>query len=110
MSKILDEYPNVIVISDDVYEFLSYDGKEFIGFASLGNKFNRTISCYCPGKLFCATGWQVGWAVGPQHLIKPVQLICYAVVYCSNTPVSVAFARSLDKANEKGHKGELSYV
>ena len=57
ISKILKEYPNVIVLSDDVYHFLSYDDKEFIGFASIDDNFKRTISCYCPGKLFCATGW-----------------------------------------------------
>lgn len=93
-----------------MYHFLSYDDKEFIGFASIDDNFTRTISCYCPGKLFCATGWQVGWAVGPSHLIKPIQLITYASVYCSNTPISVAFARSLDKAHHSGYSGDLSYI
>jgi len=111
MTEALQAYPNVVVVSDDVYEFLAYDSREFIGFASVGSNFNRTITCFCPGKLFCATGWQVGWAVGPPHLIQPVQLITYATVYCANTPVQVAFARSLDKAEEKGYQGnqEKSY-
>ncbi len=57
MTKILEDFPHVIVLSDDVYEFLSYDNREFIGFASIGENFNRTVSFYCPGKLFCSTGW-----------------------------------------------------
>eukprot|EP00347_Sterkiella_histriomuscorum_P019866 403340007 len=110
MTQILNENPQVIVLSDDVYEFLSYDDNQFVGFASIQDNFKKTISVYCPGKLFCATGWQVGWAVGPENLIKPISVISNAVIYCANTPIQVAFARSLDQSLVKGYKNELSYV
>ncbi|CDW83669.1 classes i and ii family protein [Stylonychia lemnae] len=110
MSKILENYPNVIVLSDDVYEFLTYDGTQFTGFASIGDNFKKTLSIYCPGKMMCATGWQVGWAVGPEKLIKPVSLISTTQIYCANTPVQVAYGRALPQVDKPGYKGELSFV
>ena len=70
ISKVLEEYPDVIVISDDVYEFLVFDGKETTLFASLGNNYNRTVSVFSGGKLFSATGWKVGWAIGPADILN----------------------------------------
>ena len=57
MTAALAAYPQVIVLSDDVYEFLAFDGRAFTSFAALGDNFARTVSVFCPGKLFCATGW-----------------------------------------------------
>ena len=65
IAEILKEFPNVIVLSDEVYDFLTFDGKPFLPFASLGDNFNRTVTVYSGGKLFNATGWKCGWAIGP---------------------------------------------
>lgn len=64
-------------------------------FASIGDNYNRTVTVWSGGKLFNATGWKCGWAVGPAQLIKPAGLLTYATIYCSNTPVQVAMARAL---------------
>ena len=99
MSKILEEFPNVIVISDDVYEFLAYEG-QYITFASIRDNYKKTITAYDGGKLFNATGWTVAWALGPEYLVKPVAVITSTVVYCSHCPSQVAMARALDKIND----------
>lgn len=65
MTDILNDFPKVIVISDDVYDFLTFDGEKFISFASVGDNFNRTVTVYSGGKLFNATGWKCSWAIGP---------------------------------------------
>lgn len=96
ITNILKNYPNIIVLSDDVYEFLTFDHIEFVSFASIGDNWNRTITVYSGGKLFNATGWKVGWAVGPEALVRPMAVITNAVVYCANTPIQVSIAKSLD--------------
>ena len=94
MTNVLQKYPQIIVISDDVYEFLNYDGP-FIPFASLKDNYERTLTCYDGGKLFCCTGWTVAWALGPPSLIAPLSLITSTVVYSVNTPAQIAIARAL---------------
>lgn len=69
ISDILDDCPHVLTISDEVYDFLTFDGHAHIHFATVGNNWNRTITVFSGGKLFNATGWKVGWAIGPEKLI-----------------------------------------
>ena len=87
MSNILDEFPNIKVLSDDVYDFLNFDNKPFTPFATVGNNWSRTVTVYSGGKLFNATGWKVGWGIGPKHLMKAAGIVSYASLYCSNTPM-----------------------
>ena len=84
------------MLSDDVYEFLAFE-QEYVTFASIGDNFKKTITAYDGGKLFNATGWCIGWALGPQDLVKPLALITTTTVYSSHHPSQVAMARSLDK-------------
>jgi aspartate/methionine/tyrosine aminotransferase len=69
-----------------------------VRFASIGDNFNRTISIYSGGKMFNATGWKVGWGIGPAPIIKAAGVLTYASIYCVPTPNQVAFARGLEKA------------
>ncbi|KAF5295567.1 hypothetical protein FQR65_LT10430 [Abscondita terminalis] len=65
---------NVLCISDEVYEWLVYKPKHHIRIATLPGMWERTITIGSAGKTFCITGWKIGWAMGPEHLIKNVQL------------------------------------
>lgn len=85
---------------------MTFDNKEFHNFASISDNFSKTLTVYSAGKLFNATGWKLGWAIGPENLIKPVSVISNAVIYCANTPTQVAIARSLDQTLEKGYNAE----
>jgi aspartate/methionine/tyrosine aminotransferase len=109
IAEILKEHPQIIVMSDEVYDFLTFDGKKFTPFASIGDNYNRTVTVWSGGKLFNATGWKCGWGVGPAPLIKQAGLHTYATIYCANTPVQVAMAKSLDKTLTPGYKDGLSY-
>jgi aspartate/methionine/tyrosine aminotransferase len=109
MSKILDNFPNVVVISDDVYEFLAYGG-EFVPFASIGDNYRKTLTCHDGGKLFNATGWTVAWGIGPTELVRPVGIVSTTVVYCTNAPGQVAMGRSFDKVDLPDYKDGHSYI
>ena len=57
------------MVSDEVYEHLVYDGVPHIPFATLPGMWERTLSIYSSGKTFSATGWKIGWVVGPAELV-----------------------------------------
>jgi aspartate/methionine/tyrosine aminotransferase len=86
ISDIIKEYPHLIVLSDDVYEYLVFDGKETILFASIADNWNRTVSVFSGGKLFSATGWKVGWGIGPADIINAASIVSTTTVYCINAP------------------------
>jgi aspartate/methionine/tyrosine aminotransferase len=86
ISDILDECPHVMVLSDEVYDFLTFDGNKHHIFATVGNNWQRTVTCYSGGKLLNATGWKVGWAIGPKQLIRLGGVISGLVSYSFNAP------------------------
>jgi len=103
ISDILDDCPHVVVLSDEVYDFLTFDGMEHTNFATIGNNWNRTLSIFSGGKLLNATGWKIGWTIGPERLIYHGGVIANTIFYCFNTPGQVAFANSLEKATQAGY-------
>lgn len=97
ISDILDkDFPNVVVLSDEVYDFLTFDDNKHIPFATIKDNWYRTVSVYSGGKLLNATGWKVGWAIGPEKIIRLAGIINNTTTYCTNTPAQVAMARILD--------------
>ena len=71
-----------MVIADEVYDFLTFDGEKHIRFATIGDNWNRTITIYSGGKLFNATGWKVGWAIANPKLLRLGGIISNTVTYC----------------------------
>jgi aspartate/methionine/tyrosine aminotransferase len=67
---------NLIVISDEIYEKLVYDGFEFVSFASLSDKMKaRTIIINGASKAYSMTGWRLGYAAGPNELIAAMDKV-----------------------------------
>jgi len=88
---------NVLVISDDVYEHMVFDGNEMIRMATLPDMYERTITIGSAGKTFSVTGWKLGWALGPEHLLKNCQVAHQNCVYACPTPIQEAVARAFVK-------------
>jgi aspartate/methionine/tyrosine aminotransferase len=86
LTAILEKYPHVMVISDDVYYRLPFDGREHHLFADIGDNFKKTITIFSAGKMLNCTGWKVGWAIGPQDLIKNTSYVHEAACYNINVP------------------------
>jgi len=99
IAEIVKEFPNVIVLMDEVYEHLVYDGRKHFHFASLPGMWDRTLTISSAGKTFSCTGWKVGWAVGPSHLILPLAMTHQWVSFSVPTPTQEAIARSMEIAN-----------
>ena len=88
---------NVLVISDDVYEHMVFDDNEMIRIATLPDMYERTITIGSAGKTFSVTGWKLGWAVGPEHLLWNCQVAHQNCVYACPTPIQEAVARAFEK-------------
>jgi len=100
ISQILDDFPEVLVIADAVYEFLTFDSNKHHFFASIGDNWSRTVTVFSGGKLFSCTGWRIGWVIAPEPLLRLGGIIQNAAVFNATTPCQVAMARSFDKLFE----------
>ncbi|MGH0141990.1 UNVERIFIED_CONTAM: hypothetical protein FKN15_043232 [Acipenser sinensis] len=89
-----------LCISDEVYEWLVYDGAEHVKIATLPGMWEHTITIGSAGKTFSPTGWKVGWAMGPDHLLKHAKTVHQNCVYhcatAAQEAVAHGFQRELD--------------
>ena len=83
---------DVIVISDEVYEHLYFEGHQHIAIASLPGMFERTVTIGSAGKTFGMTGWKIGWVYGAPELITGVWRSHQFVTFATNHPTQVATA------------------
>ncbi len=76
MGKVLEEFPNVHILSDEIYEFLVYDDFKFTAFASANPQlFDRTLTLNGLSKAYCMTGWRVGYGAGHKKLISAMNMV-----------------------------------
>ncbi|CAI5743554.1 unnamed protein product [Peronospora destructor] len=107
LGQVLERHPNVIVLADEVYEFMTYDGLTHERIAALPGFFDRTISLFSAGKTFSCTGWRAGYAVGPAHLVEGVIKAHSTVPFCGTTPFEVALTSVFQEAKQNGYYDEL---
>lgn len=91
----------IILLSDEVYDRLPY--VPFTRPASLSAEVaNLTLTVGSAGKSFYATGWRVGWLIGPEHLIKHVATAHRDICYASVSPLQEAAAVGFEEAEAQG--------
>lgn len=89
---------DVMVVSDEVYEHLTYDLAKHIPIATLPDMFERTLTVSSAAKTFSLTGWKIGWVTGPDPLVTGVWRVHQNVTYALNHPgqYGVVAALNLD--------------
>lgn len=94
---------DVVVISDEVYEWLIYDKKKHLKIATLPGMWERTLTIGSAGKTFSVTGWKTGWTIGPQNLLMPATIVhqncIYNVPTVTQVSVAIAFEHELKVSN-----------
>jgi len=76
LAEILRAHPHVYVMVDDMYEHLVYDGFQFATMAEIAPDLqDRILTINGVSKAYCMTGWHIGYATGPQALIKAMAKI-----------------------------------
>ncbi|MEV6431495.1 pyridoxal phosphate-dependent aminotransferase [Nocardia sp. NPDC051463] len=91
---------DLLVLTDEVYEHLVYDGAEHISIATLPGMAERTIVVSSAAKTFSVTGWKTGWACGPADLIDGVLAAKQFMTFVAGGPFQPAVAHALN--NELG--------
>ena len=87
---------DLVVITDEVYEHLTFDGHAHVPLATLPGMFERTITLSSAGKSYSFTGWKVGWATGPAELVDAVLAAKQWLTFTSGSPLQPAIAAALD--------------
>jgi len=82
----------IILLSDEVYEHMVFDGARHESLLYDAELFERSLVVSSFGKTFHATGWKVGYCVGPPLLMKEFQRIYQYVQFCVTTPIQLALA------------------
>ncbi|KAH8052469.1 transferase [Aureococcus anophagefferens] len=104
--RVGDEDDTLLVIADEVYKYITHDANaDHVHFASLPGMRDVTLTVSSAGKTFSATGWQIGWIVGPARLVAPCQTLLPYLQFCAPTPMQAALADCLDEA-DRPHKGQ----
>ena len=87
---------DLVVVTDEVYEHLTFDGSTHVPIATLPDMFDRTVTISSSGKTFSFTGWKIGWATGPSDLVAAVEGAKNWLSYASGAPFQPAIAHALE--------------
>jgi N-succinyldiaminopimelate aminotransferase len=91
---------DVVAVTDEVYEHITYDGVEPVALASLPGMRERTLTLSSTGKTFSLTGWKIGWGVGAAPLVAAAQAAHQFVTFSVATPLQAAMAFAIREFQE----------
>ena len=86
---------DLLVVTDEVYEHLLFDGAEHVAMAALPGMRDRTLVISSGGKTFSTTGWKIGWLCGPAALVTAARTAKQFLTYVSGAPFQPAIAHGL---------------
>lgn len=87
---------DVLVLTDEVYEHLLFDGVRHLGIASLPGMRERTLRVSSAAKTFNVTGWKIGWVTGPAELVTAARSAKQYLSFAGGGPFQPAVALALD--------------
>ena len=91
VAKVAEE-GDLLVITDEIYEYFRYDGREHVSPAIISGLADRTVSIMGLSKTFSITGWRLGYAVAPAALARPIALVNDVYYVCAPTPLQLGAA------------------
>jgi len=78
---------DLLVITDEIYEYIRYDGREHVSPATVGNLGERTVTIMGLSKTFSITGWRLGYAVASAEVAQALTLVNDLFYICAPTPL-----------------------
>lgn len=96
LGAVLARHPQVLVLSDEIYEHIIFDGREFVSFGKACPELKeRTLIVNGVAKAYAMTGWRVGYAAGPAPLIKAMNTVQSQSVTSVAAPMQAAALAAL---------------
>jgi len=86
IARVANEH-DLLVITDEIYEYIRYDGKRHISPATVGDLWPRSVTIMGLSKTFSITGWRVGYAVAPEPLARAITLVNDLYYICAANPL-----------------------
>ena len=98
LQNLLNDFPNLWVLSDEVYEFISFEKKHISAHQVEGLK-DRSIVVSSFGKTFHITGWKIGYLTAPEEVMAEIHKVHQFMVFSVNSPAQAALASYLPETN-----------
>ncbi len=108
IDRIAEEF-DLLVITDEIYEHITYDDRRHVSPASIGNLKKRTVSIMGFSKTFSITGWRLGYAVADAPLAKAINLVNDLLYVCAPAPLQFGTAAGLTGDREFFHSLKHEY-
>tara|TARA_B100000963_G_scaffold266793_1_gene234971 strand:- start:951 stop:2135 length:1185 start_codon:yes stop_codon:yes gene_type:complete len=96
LSKILIKFKKIYILSDDIYEHITYDNFEFFTIAQINSLKERILTMNGVSKSYSMTGWRIGYAGGPKEIIKAMAKI---QSQSTSNPTSISQAAAVEALN-----------
>lgn len=90
---------NIMVLSDEVYEHITFDGKQHHSVLGHPNLQDRSFAVFSFGKTFHATGWKLGYVIAPENLMFEFRKVHQYEVFSVNAPMQYALAEYMQDPN-----------
>lgn len=94
IARLCQEF-GVIAVTDEIYEYILYDGREHVSIASLPGMEDRTVTLSGLGKTYALTGWRVGWTVAHPAITALIRKVHDYLTLCAPTPFQIAGVAAL---------------
>ena len=96
IAKVLEKHPQVYILSDDIYEHVTYEGFKFFTIAQIEGLKDRVLTMNGVSKAYSMTGWRIGYAAGPKEIIKAIAKI---QSQSTTNPSSISQAAAVEALN-----------
>jgi methionine aminotransferase len=100
LEQLLDKYPKIRLLSDEVYEYITFE-KKHISVNSIENLRKKSLIVSSFGKTFHITGWKVGYIIAPEGLLNEVKKVHQFLVFSVNSVAQFTLSKYLEKVDVK---------
>lgn len=108
LDRVLREH-DLLLITDEIYEYIIYDGRRHVSAATIGSLRERTVTLMGLSKTFSITGWRLGYAVAPEPLARAMILANDLFYVCAPTPLQHGVAAGFSAPREFFDKLKADY-
>ena len=96
IAKVLEKHPQINILSDDIYEHVTYENFKFFTIAQIESLKDRVLTMNGVSKAYSMTGWRIGYAAGPKEIIKAIAKI---QSQSTTNPSSISQAAAVEALN-----------